>query len=176
MGEARSKMKLLKRVLVGFLILFTLLVLLAILFPGLGPKRMGSHLASWQRMNQIALAINQYRQAHDGANPQKFSQLVPVYANWQTFFIHSKYNTGLCFIPTNVEAHPELIDLFSPYSFALLPDKRILIWERPGMWTDDTMRYLLFDNDNQPTNIFQLFHSNSITAEVFEEKFLGNFH
>src|SRR5258708_18559299 len=123
--ETRSNPKLLKRVVNGILIFFVLLILLGSLFPSFGPKRMGYHLMSWQWMEQIALAINQYRQDHDGTNAQKFSQLVPAYANWQVFFIKSKYNTSLCFIPTNVESHSELIDTFSPYSFVILRDKRI---------------------------------------------------
>jgi hypothetical protein len=156
--ETRPKSKLQKRVIYGILILSALLILMAMLEPGFGPKRQGYHTMSWQRMEQIGLAINQYRLDHAGTNPQKFSQLVPVYANWQVFFIQSKYNTSLCFMPTNVESHPELVDIFSPYSFVILPDKRILIWERPGMWTDQsTMRYLLFDNDIQPADIFKAF-------------------
>jgi hypothetical protein len=109
--------------------------------------------------------------------PQHFSQLAPEYiSSPATFFMQSRYNTGTCVIPTNLDSHPELIDLFLPYSFAMLPDKRIPVWERPGIWTDNTMSYFLFPDDSRPSDIFQAFRSNNVTPEEFEQLFLHDFH
>lgn len=175
MEQEQHKSKFSKRILTGGVILFVLVIFVAVLLPSFGPKRRGYHLMSWTQMKQIASAINQYQLDHNGTPPQKLSQLVPNYANSEMFFLQSKYNTSLCFVPTNAESHPELIDMFSPYSFVTLSDKRILIWERPGMWIDNTMSYFVFPDDNQQTNIFQTSRSNRVTAEEFEQRFLRGF-
>jgi hypothetical protein len=174
--QARSKSSMSKRVVSGTLILFLLLILSPLLFPISGLKEDGYHFLSWSNMKHIALAVYQYQLVHDETAPQKLSQLVPNYANSEMFFLQSKYNTSLCFVPTNAEAHPELIDKFSPYSFVVLPDKRILVWERPGMWIDNTMSYFVFPDDNQSTNIFQTSRSNRVTAEEFQRRLSRSFH
>jgi len=166
-----------KRVIGWVLFFLVLLLLFASILPGSRPSKKGAQMASWNEMKTIALALDQYQQDHNGTLPQHFSELVPEYiSSPATFFMQSKYNTSACVIPTNLDSHPELIDLFSPYSFIVLPDKRILVWERPGIWTDNTMSYFLFPDNNQSSDIFQAFRSDNVTTEEFEQRFLHGFH
>jgi hypothetical protein len=174
--QAPPKASLSKRVISAAFILFFLLIILALLLPNSGLQKGGYHLQSWSNMKQIALAVYQYQLDHDGATPQKLSQLDRKYVEPEQFFYQSKYNTSVCFIPANIESHPELIELFSPYSFVVLPDKRIIVWEHPGMWIDNRMGYFVFPDDNRSSDIFQAFRSDIVTTEEFEKRFLAGFH
>ena len=176
MEQEQPKSKLSKRILIGVVVLFVLAIFLDMLFPGFGPKNLGYHLMSWTQMKQIALALNQYRQDHNGVAPRHFSELVPNYISTpKMFFMQSKYNTSTCVIPANLDSQPELIDIFSPYSFIVLPDQRILVSERPGVWMDNIMSYFLLDDRNQPTNIFEGFRACRVTPEEFQQRFSRGF-
>jgi hypothetical protein len=160
-------------------VLFFLILLLffASILPVSRPSKRGAQMASWNEMKAIAQALDQYQQDHMGTLPHHFSELVPEYiSSPAAFFMQSKYNTRTCVIPTNLDSHPELIDLFSPYSFIALPNKRILVWERPGMWTDNTMSYFLFPDDTHFSDFFLAFRSDNVTPEEFEQQFLHGFH
>ena len=123
-------------------------------------------------MKQIGLGIELFRRDHDNQFPHKLSELVPEYISApNVFFLQSPYTTS--FTPPNTAFPPELIDVFSAYFFEVLPDHRLLITERPGLWKDGTMTYLLLDSKMQPVGTSR---SCCVTPYEFELRFIGQFH
>jgi hypothetical protein len=128
-------------------------------------------------MQEIALAIDSFRRDHNGMAPSRLSELVPKYLPASELLFNSKYSTSI--VPANADGHPELVDIFSPYSFTILSDQRILVVENPSMWSDGLMSYFLFDSKGQPTNssrVFQAFEKYHTTPEEFENRFSNGFH
>ena len=143
--------------------------------PYVGEK--GYHFFSVARMQEIALAVDSYRRDHKGAAPSRLSELVPNYLSASKLLFYSRYSTSI--VPRNADSHPELVNIFSPYSFAILSDQRILVVEHPDMWPDGLMTYFVFDSKSQPTNssqVFQAFEKCRITPEEFENRFSNGFH
>ncbi|HTA30614.1 MAG TPA: hypothetical protein VK731_09005, partial [Candidatus Cybelea sp.] len=121
-GQTPSKPKMYSRILSAFVVLLVILVFLVAAFPGHGPKREGNHLISWIRMNNIAVALEMFRRANSRHDlPHRISELFPSYLEGtDAVFFQSRYTTSV--MPNNATSQLELIDIFSPYAFAELPD------------------------------------------------------
>jgi len=154
------------------IVLVAIAVLVGIALPHHGTLSMGYHVQSWMQMKQIGFGIEQFRRDHDGHYPHRLSELAPEYFSApNVFFFQPPGATS--FRPPNTALPPELIDVFSAYVFEVLPDQRLLITERPGLWKDGKMTYLLLDSKMEPVGTFQ---SCCVTPYEFELRFMRQFH
>jgi hypothetical protein len=160
-----------KRIAFWVIALAGIAVLAGIALPGHGPLRNGYHAMSWTQMKQISLGIEQFRRDHHDQFPHRLSELAPEYiGSLNVFFFQSPYTTS--FTPPYTAFPPELIDVFSAYIFEVLPDQRLLIAERPGLWKDGTMTYLLLDSKMEPVGTVK---SCRVTPYEFELRFMRQF-
>lgn len=171
MNQTSPKWKLIKRAFLGILVLLGILMVSWMLLPfGHGLRSMGYHVNSWAKMEGIAKSLYHFREEHNGVMPVRLSELVPKYLLSENLLFYSPYTTSV--MPTETKSQPELIDFFSPYSFAVLQDQRILVSERPGMWLDGTMTYLLLDDRMQPVGTA---NSCRVTLYEFQRRLLSQF-
>src|SRR6266481_8606403 len=70
----------------------------------------------------------EYRQAHGAECPNHLSELVGYVPTTNVFYFKCRYaNT---YTIKDVVSQPDLIEIFSPYHFVILSDKRIVVCEQ----------------------------------------------
>jgi len=161
-----------KRKWVGWVIGLTVIVILVGLgIPGHGPQRMGYRMMSWHQMQNIALSLKAYQKDHSGKLPARLSDLLPDYYDGpELFYFASPYTTSVR--PLDSSPTPALIDGFTPYGYGQLPDGAPYVFERPGMWTDGTVAYMILGHYGQPPDDWR---SCRVTIEVFQKLLSKNF-
>jgi len=128
-------------------------VLLLIVFVCLPSPRHVISESGWEIyrfgcMSNIARAINAYAIAHEGRLPAKMSDLFPENLEDPRMLLFRSKD----FSPArevDFHAHPELIDAFCAYAFTRLPDRRVVVFERPGLRKDGRMLYCLMGPDGE---------------------------
>jgi hypothetical protein len=90
----------------------------------------------WERQSKsimygIGYSVDMYRSDHDGELPQRLSQLVPQYLESRHAFTPQSWPLN-AFIPLNVVAKSQLIDVFSIYAIEPLSDGGFVIYEKPS--------------------------------------------
>lgn len=110
-----------------------------------GARRGGGQATSIQHIEQIAVAIHRYQQAHNGQTPQRLSELMDYVPTTTAFYLRCDYaNT---YVSEDIDSQRDFIDLFSPYRFFMLKDRRVVVCEQPGMWVSKTIGYCLMSAD-----------------------------
>lgn len=138
--------------------------------PGHGPQRLGYRLQSWHQMGNIALSLKAYQRQHNGKLPVRFAELVSEDLDEsRRFYFSSRYTTSVR--PKDIDS-PDLIDRFTPYGFGQLPDGNPYVHERPGMWDDGTVGYMILGAYDQPPDDWRSYR---VTAAEFERLVRENF-
>jgi hypothetical protein len=150
--------------------LFLIAVVLSSMFPGHGPGLRGCQAMSINRIKDIAYLIQTYRQNHDGRNPEHLSQLADN-STVSVFYFSCRY--GNTYMVTNADARRDFVDLFSPYRFLVLNDKRVVVCEQPGLWPDGTIGYCVTSADPANTEPGEMAR---FPAADFEMRLRNNFH
>lgn len=129
--------------------LLLIVIILSLLFPGHGSRQTACRFNSINQIQDIAYLVQIYRQNHNGQNPDLLSQLVDYSPTVDVFYLPCPYANS--YAVTNLNAQRDFVDLFSPFRFLGLNDKRVVVCEQPGLWPDGTIAYCVTSSD--PTNM-----------------------
>ncbi len=122
-------------------------------------------------MQNIALSLKAYQKDHSRNLPARLSELVPDYNDGpDLFYFASPYTTSVR--PLDSSPMPALIDGFTPYGYGLLPDGEPYVFERPGMWADGTVAYLVLGHFDRSRDDWR---SCRVTVEEFQKLLSKNF-
>ncbi len=137
---------------------------------GMRLQRSAYSVKSWYLMKVIAVLLKDYQKDHSGNLPVRLSELVPDYIDGpEIFYFASPYTTSV--LPLDLST-PNLIDGFTPYGYGQLPNGDPYVFERPGMWADGTVAYLILDHNDKPPVDWRSYR---VTVEVFQELLSQNF-
>jgi len=125
---------------------------------------------SINQIRPIACLIQAYRQDHNGQNPERLSQLVDYSPTTNIFYFRCRY--GNTYAVQNADSQRDFVDLFSPFRFLVLNDKRVVVCEQSGIWPDGSIGYCLMSAD--PTNIMPEEIGRFLAAD-FETRLLNGF-
>jgi len=123
-------------------------------------------------MSNLALGLSAYAEDYNGNLPKKWADLVPNYLPDPTdyFCFQSPYTKPIAKV--DILAHRELIDAVAPYLYMKLPDGRILVVERTGLWNDGKITYFLRGADGKPVGDAMQCH---VSPEEFARRLAANF-
>jgi hypothetical protein len=161
-----------RRILKWLAVVVILIALILSVLPGHRLSMSGYIDESFNQMADLAVAISCYASDHNGNLPKKWSDLIPNYADYpnQRFLFSSPYSEPIKAV--DLQAHPELTNIYTPYRYMKLADGRIVVVEKPGFWKDGKITYFLQGPDGAPVGNARLCH---VTPEEFAQRVAANF-
>jgi len=133
--------------LIAALIIVCLVVFGTLLGPTTGKQSMAYQIESINRMQQMALAVTQYKSDHKGNGPSQLADLYPTYIDDVSFFFfESPYSTSTK-PPENLMGAQGAVSAYSPYVYLPLAKGRFVIFERPGLWRSRKVVDYVMDDD-----------------------------
>jgi hypothetical protein len=124
-------------------------------------------------MADIGEAIVSYKRDHKGTPPQELGDLVPNYIRDPLIFRFTTLETSPMGDPDFVK-HPELINVFSPYTFLNLSDGRVVVMQKPGFWKDGLLTYCIVPGVDRDASL-NLIDKNHVTPDEFLRRYENNF-
>lgn len=128
--------------MIAFIAILTIIYLI---HPSSGPRLKGYQQKSLNNISTIGSSLQMYRQNNQGAIPMKLSDLLPYIPDNRVFFISN--NSANIYYPTSANINEMDIDVFSPYRFIQINDKRCLVFENIGMWRDKSIGFCIISSN-----------------------------
>jgi hypothetical protein len=132
-------------------------------------RRSADRAGSFNFMEEIGRAIAAYAAEHNDSLPVRISELVP------RSFEDTKRLRALVTKEAwhfDITIHKPLIDAFCVYDFMRFPDRRILVFERPGVGDKGMVLYCLLAPDGQAIGGFSECY---VPADEFARRILDGF-